>query len=221
MKKLISLLLVLVMALSVLAGCASSETTDPTDDEIVQDPTDGETVDPTNGENEGTTDGENEGGETPASTGSVAILESIWALYADSEKFALMGGNPEAAVMDAPAAWDAAYMENLPYTLQMNPEELVNIDEAATMIHMMNANTFTGAALHMVEGADVAAFASSLRDSIQGAQWICGFPEALVIASVNDEYVVVAFGGLVSTFQAHLTEAYPDAQILYSEAIGG
>ena len=207
MKKLISLLLVLVMALSVLAGCANNETTDPTD---AQDPTDGE--------DEG---GENQGNLAPSGSDTLDILNAIWALYAEGEKFALMGGNPEGGIMDAPGAWDAAYMENLPYTLQMDPEQLTNIDEAATMIHMMNANTFTGAALHMAEGADLAAFASSLRDSIQSAQWICGFPEALVIASINDEFVVVAFGGLVSTFQAHLTEAYPDAQILYSEAIGG
>ena len=65
-----------------------------------------------------------------------------------------------------------------------------------------------------------------MKDAVLGTQWMCGFPEKLAITLVGGEYVVVAFGHdnadapLISTFQTHLTEAYPDAQVLYTENIG-
>ena len=67
---------------------------------------------------------------------SLEVLENIWAMYGDDEKFAIMGGNPEAGIMDAPGVYDMAYAENLTYNLLIPAEQLANVDEAATMIHM-------------------------------------------------------------------------------------
>ncbi len=161
--------------------------------------------------------------EAPAEQVSpLALLEQVWGLYGEDEKFALMGGNPEAGVMDAPGSWDMALSENLTYTLLIPAEELANVTEAATMIHMMNANTFTGGAVKLAEGVDGAAFAQKVRDAIAGNQWICGFPEQMLIAQVGD-CVVITFGlqDTIHSFRAHLTEAAADAAILYDEAITG
>jgi hypothetical protein len=91
------------------------------------------------------------------------------------------------------------------------------------MIHMMNANTFTCGVVHLTEGADAAAFAQAMRDAIQGNQWMCGFPETLVIAVVDGEYVLVTFGlnDAVLPFMNHFSEVYVDAEILFNEAIAG
>lgn len=192
MKKLISLLLVLTMALSILAGCsAAGDTAETTEPEVTG----------------------------PAS--ALEVLENIWALYGDDEKFAVIGGNMESPVDGAPGNYDMAYAENLTYNLLVPAEELANVDEAASMIHMMNANTFTGGVLHLVDGTDATAFASTMRDAILGNQWMCGFPEHLVIADMGGNYLLVSFGvsDAMGPFEAKLSEAYPDANILYSEDI--
>ena len=160
--------------------------------------------------------------ETEIAHTALQILENIWAQYADDEKFAIMGGNPEGGVMDAPAVWDSAMLENLVYTTQISEEQLANVADAATMIHMMNANTFTGAVYHLAEGVDAAEFSQAVRDSVQSAQWMCGFPEKLIVAAIGD-CVLVAYGvnDAMTPFEGHLAAAYPTANVLFNEAIEG
>ena len=195
MKKLISLLLVLVMAVSVMAGCTSGENTETSEPAAAV--------------------------TGPAS--ALEVLENIWALYGDEEKFPVMGGNPEGGVMDVPAVWDAEYLVNLSYSLQLPEAEMENVADAASMINMMNTNTFTGAVLHLNEGVDAATFAATAKDAIKSAQWMCGFPEKLVIADLGGQYLLIAYGvnDAMGPFEAKLAEAYADANVLYSEAITG
>ena len=82
---------------------------------------------------------------------------------------------------------------------------------------MMNANTFTAAAYHAT--GDTAELAQQLRDNIMQCQWMCGFPDKLVVAEVG-EYVVTVFGAdeLVDTFMTHLNGIY-GVSATYDEAI--
>ena len=191
MKKLISLALVLAMALSILAGC-------------------GATAD--NGGNN----------ETAAPASALEVLENVWNLFGDDEKFPVMGGDFEASVMDAPAVWKSELLVDLSYSLQLPEAEMAKVADAATMIHMMNANTFTSAVLHLNEGEDVAAFAANAKECIMSAQWMCGFPEKLVIADMGGNYLLIAYGlnDAINPFEAKLAEAYPNANVICSEAIG-
>lgn len=194
MKKYISMLLALVMVFSLTAcGGAASDETEAPAADV----------------------------QAPAS--ALEVLENIWALYADSEKFPVMGGNPEGGVMDAPAAWDMTYVEGLTSYLMLSAEEIANIDEAATMIHMMNTNTFTGAVLHLKEGVDVAAFAATAKDGIVNGQWLCGSPEKVIVADMGGNYLLIALGAneAMGTFEAKLAEAYPAVTTMYNETIGG
>ena len=193
MKKILALLLAAVMVLS-MAACGNNANTDETQ--------------------------ATEATETAAS--ALEILETIWAKYGEDEKFAIIGGNMESAVDGAPGNYDMAYAENLTYNLLVPADQLASVDQAATMIHMMNANTFTCGVVHLTEGTDVAAFANTMRDAVQGNQWMCGFPETLVIATIGN-YVLVAFGvnDAMTPFQTHFAEAYPNANVLFNEAIAG
>ena len=202
MKKIISLVLAGVMMLG-LAACGTekpAETTAPV-----------ETAPATT--------------EAPAVTveSSLAVLESIWANYGEDEKFAVSGGNMESPVDGAPGNYDMAYAENLSWNLLVPAEQQASIDEAATMIHMMNANTFTSGVVHLTEGTDAAAFAQVMRDAIQSNRWMCGFPETLTVAVIGGEYVVIAFGvnDAMNPFMTHFAEAFPGADILFNEAIEG
>ena len=173
----------------------------------------------------------NNGGETTAATTTeptiatpdtaLDLMEGVWGNYAEEEKFAVIGGNIENPVDNAPGSYDMQYAENLTGTLLIPADQIANITEAATMVHMMNANTFTGGAVKLSADADAAAFATAVRDAIQNNQWMCGFPEKLVVANLGD-YVVIAYGlnDAMGPFQQHLVEACPDITLTYDEAIG-
>ena len=191
MKKLLAFALVLVMGLTVLAGCTGNNA-QPTEPEVAG----------------------------PAS--ALEVLNTIWDKYGDDEKFPVMGGNPEGGAME-PAVWDAAYLVDLSYSLQLAESDMENVADAATMIHMMNANTFTSAVLNLKEGVDKAAFAATAKDAVMNAQWMCGFPEKLIIADMGGQYLLIAYGinDAMNPFEAKLAEAYPTAAVLYNEAIAG
>jgi uncharacterized protein YceK len=190
MKKIIAMLLVVVMAVSVFAACGSNETAD-------------------NGD---------KGGNTAAPASALEVLETIWGKYTDEDKlFPVMGGDGEDMSMDVPGKIDE--MENLQYIMYVPAEEIINVSDAATMQHAMNANTFSCGAVKLAEGVDLQTFAATMKDTLLNNQWMCGFPEKLLIASVGAEYVVIAFGlnDAMTPFQTKLTEAYADANVLFAE----
>ena len=141
----------------------------------------------------------------------------MWNDFGEDEKFAVIGGGPEQENMvdDAPGAYDLTDRSLAEINLVL--PESAQVDEAASLIHMMNANTFTAAAYHAT--GDTAELAQQLRDNIMNRQWMCGFPDKLVVAEVG-EYVVTVFGAneLVDTFMTHLNGIY-GVSATYDEAI--
>ena len=214
MKKIISLALAAVMALSLVAcGTKAPVETNAPETNAPETTAPVETNAP---------EAETNAPETNA-TGAVAVLENIWNLYGEDEKFFVIGGNMENPVDGAPGNYDMAYAENLTYNLLVPAEALASVDEAATMIHAMNANTFTCGVVHLVEGTDAEAFANTMRDAIQNNQWMCGFPETLTVAVLEGGYVLIAFGvnDAMNPFMTHFEEAYGNPTMLINEAIAG
>jgi hypothetical protein len=158
--------------------------------------------------------------ELPGS--ALEILENVWAKYTDAEKFPVIGGNIEANIMDAPGTYDMTYAENMTWNLLVPADRIANVAEAASMIHMMNANTFTCGAFKLADGVTAADFGAAMQQAIQGNQWMCGFPDRMLIQNFGDAYVVVAFGisDTMTAFETHMKEAYPGMETLYSENIG-
>jgi hypothetical protein len=89
------------------------------------------------------------------------------------------------------------------------------------MIHAMIANNFSSGVVHLTEGTDVAAFTAAVHETIKNNPWMCGFPETELIAVVGGEYVLIAFGvnDAMTPFQNHFAAAYPDAEIVYNDAL--
>ena len=156
--------------------------------------------------------------ESPAS--ALEVLETVWAQYGDDEKFPVIGGSMAAPVDGAPGSYDLAD-ENITYSLLIPAEQLANVTEAASMIHMMNANSFTCAAYKLAEGVTAADFGAAMKDAVLNNQWMCGFPDSLLIKAVGDNCVVVAFGvnDAMTPFETHLAAAYPAAETLVSQPI--
>ena len=191
MKKILSLVLVLAMALSLAACGKKAEATETTGIPAQ---------------------------EMPAS--ALEVLETIWADYAEDEKFAVIGGSMAAPVDGAPGSYDIAD-ENITYNLLIPAEQLGNVTEAASMIHMMNANTFTCGVFKLAEGVSAADFGTAMKEAVMGNQWMCGFPETLLIRNFGDVYVLVAFGvnDAMTPFEKHMSSVYPGFETIVNEPI--
>ena len=163
-------------------------------------------------------------GSKNSGTGDVSdaltLLNTVWATYSEEEKFPVTGGDYDHPVDDAPGAFDISNADNMDYMLGFPGPSVANLVDAASLMHMMNANTFTCGAFHVTSKDDVETVASDLRDAIQSKQWMCGFPDKLVIFTY-DQYVVSLYGDeeLVNTFRDKFTATYSDSTIAYDEAI--
>ena len=151
---------------------------------------------------------------------ALTILNAIWNTYSDEEKFPAAGGDSEHAVDGAPGSFDASNADNLSYQLTFPADDASLIDSAASLVHMMNLNTFTCGAFHVADANNVARLADDLRTTIQAKHWMCGFPDKLVIVTVGQS-VFSVYGNeeLVNTFRDKLLASYPTAAAVYDEAI--
>ena len=228
MKKLLAFILAAMMVLAFVScgNTENDETSGSTQNTQTSETTNSGTEETENSTGDETTGTENttdtpDEPETPE-TSALDILNTIWNSYADDEKFAIIGGNGENMIMDAPGKLDHTDTQTMSNSYYIPEANVSMVDDAASMIHMMNTNHFTGGIYHIADSANIADFASAVKDSILGAQWICGFPDELLIISVDD-YVIVAFGAteLIDTFSARTTAAYENAEILYNESIAG
>ena len=151
---------------------------------------------------------------------ALTILNAIWNTYSDEEKFPAAGGDSEHAVDGAPGSFDVSNADSLSYLLTFPADDASLIDSAASLVHMMNLNTFTCGAFHVAVANNVARLADDLRTTIQAKHWMCGFPDKLVIVTVGQS-VLSVYGSeeLVNTFRDKLLASYPTAAAVYDEAI--
>ena len=145
---------------------------------------------------------------------ALALLTAVWDSYPEDAKFSVAGGDSEQYVMDAPGAFSVENPEMLDGSLAFPAAEADQIDEAASLMHMMNANNFTAGAFHLKDEAARQEVAEAVKANLDSRQWLCGFPEEFLIASV-DSYVVCVFGTAenVETFGAQLTGVYGQTQV--------
>ncbi len=156
-------------------------------------------------------------GETEVTVGSaLEILETVWGQFGEDEKFFSMGGDYDNMVDNAPGAVTNA--DFITGVLLVPADASSEIVEAASLVHAMNLNSFTCGAFKV---ADAAAFAETMHEAIASNQWMCGFPDKMVIATFGNEYVLAMFGinDAINPFEEKLVAAYPEATIVYSEAI--
>ena len=165
-------------------------------------------------------DGSAADGDQPAT--ALELLEAVWSSYAEDDKFAVSGGdmNEENMVDDAPGNFSVADGDALDYSLGYPAADADKLADAASLTHMMNANTFTAGAYHLNDKSDMDTVVSDLKDNIMNRQWMCVFPDKLVIVTYGD-YVVSCFGAedLVDQFSGKVTETFADAAVVCDEAI--
>ncbi len=160
--------------------------------------------------------------ETDAASDPKALLDAIWNNYKEDDKFPAAGGDyDEANMVDgAPGNVGLADADSVEHLTGFPAASIGEIDAAASLFHMMNGNSFTCGAYRVKEGTDVDALAQSIRDAIQGRRWMCGFPDKIVIATV-DNYIVSVFGleDLVDNFRDTMLAVYPATSVVFDEPI--
>ncbi len=163
--------------------------------------------------------GKNNEVSTVEITDAAEVLNTVWAAFDEDYKFPVGGGDSENMSMEGPAAFDISKADELEYQVCFPAAMAEKIDGAATMLHMMNANTFTAGAYHLTDAADMKDVAEAVKERTVNNQWMCGFPETLIIVQVSDDYMVSAYGAgdLVDVFKAELLEAYEGATAVLVE----
>lgn len=193
MKKILALLLAAVMVLS-LAACTNKGS-------------EGGATSPA-------------GAQTNQPKSALEILEKVWSKYSADEKFPATGGSEKQMKEDMPGKFDVSDAEALDFELGFPKANASEIDDAASLMHMLNQNNFSCGAYHVKDSGNVEALAGKIKENILARQWLCGFPEKLVILTVGD-YIVSVFGAgeLTDTFVAKLSAEYSSAKQLFDVPI--
>ena len=225
MKKLIAILLAVLMVACFAACGATEDPTNPATDGNVTDlATEGNATDGNIVADE-ITDGnvsEEITEEAADDSAAVSALSAVWnEVVADEALIAAFGATSAeeiAGYFMAPAAFDMSDLETVSATFQISADNAASVEEIAYVMHMMNANNLTAAAYVLAEGTDAIDFANGLKDDIAAAQWMCGFPEKLVIAEA-DGVVIAAFGG-AAVIDAFNTVLVANGTVLVNDMIG-
>ena len=193
MKKILALLLAAVLVFS-FAACAKKEGT-----ESSSSPSDVQTNQPKS---------------------ALEILEKVWGKYTADDKFPATGGSQKHMKDDKPGKFDVSDAEALDFELGFPKAQASEIDDAASLMHMLNQNNFSCGVYHVKSSGNVEALAAKVKENILARQWMCGFPEKLVILSVGD-YIISVFGAgeLINTFVSKLNAEYGSSKQLFDVQI--
>ena len=151
---------------------------------------------------------------------ALEILEKVWGKYTADDKFPATGGSQKHMKDDMPGKFDVSDAEALDFELGFPKDAAEEIDDAASLVHMLNQNNFSCGVYHVKSSGNVEALAAKVKENILARQWMCGFPEKLVILSVGD-YIISVFGAgeLINTFVSKLNAEYGSSKQLFDVPI--
>ena len=149
-------------------------------------------------------------------TDATEILTKTWEQYAVEERFTIMGGHFETAVIDMPAKYDLTQTTDLALMYCVPESQITMIDDAATMIDLYNAGRFMAGAYHVTDADGVKDFAAGIQTQILENQWHGEKPEKLLIVNIDAQYVVAVCGRetLVDEYKQKLEAVYQEMVIV-------
>ncbi len=153
-------------------------------------------------------------------TDTADVINKVVDTYSEENKFFAIGGDMEAPVDGKAGLMKLSDTETVNYMLHTNDELLSQVDEVASFVHAMNANTFTSGAFKLKDATGAEAFTTSLKDSVLATQWMCGVPEKIVVFTVNGgDYVVYAVGNgeAVEYFKTQFTTVMGESAVLVTD----
>ena len=136
---------------------------------------------------------EKEVNEPPTQSTPTELFEAIWDAIPSDKKIPAFGGDYENSVSDKPAAFLGS-AETFDSLLGIPAELFGKIDGAASLMHMMNVNSFTGAVLHFSTAGDAVASTETIKNHILERRWMCGFPDKVIVIDLGGGNLLTAFG---------------------------
>ena len=82
---------------------------------------------------------------------ALEILEKVWSKYSNDEKFPATGGSEKQMKEDMPGKFDVSDAEALDFELGFPKAQASEIDDAASLMHMLNQNSFSMFPSHKTE----------------------------------------------------------------------
>lgn len=150
------------------------------------------------------------------------LLTNTWNGIAEDDRFYVIGGDysEENMVENAAGVYSTADLSELDRVLGFPEAEGSKVLAAASLTHGMLANNFTLGAYQIAAGTDMDTLANALVENIQARQWMCGFPEQLLVAYYGD-CLIGGFGltEQLGSFETALKTAYPDVVIVSTAPI--
>lgn len=156
---------------------------------------------------------------TPQTSGG-EILLNVWQTYPQENRFSIIGGSMENPAEDTPGDLNMAQPQELADRFLFPEAYLGTVKSGASMVHLMNSTIFTGAIVELAEDAPLQELTKQWEENVQKNFWICGHPDKLLIARV-DNHLVMAYGLAenVEIFRETLGKHYAQAQMLVYGAI--
>lgn len=199
-KTSIAILLALALALGA-ASCGDNSSNNETNDTTISDVT-------------------SDDASTSTVSDPVEFLNTVWSRYSDDEKFPAGGGYGDDNIVDGSAGYYELDADTLTWRLHFPADSISDITMVGSIEHMLNSNTFTAAAYTMADKSNADDLARAVRDSIQSTRWMCGFPDKIVIMTIDD-ILFASFGAeeQINTFRDRIIEVYNTAVTYYDEPI--
>ncbi len=177
--------------------------------------------------NETTVSSTDAGNNAAAAENALALLNKVWASYGESEKFPASGGDEANVNFEGPGKFAVDNAEMLDGVLGLPTSLAGKVDDAASLIHAMNANTFTCGVFRFKNAGDAAASAGAIKENILSRRWMCGFPDTMLIMSAPGGYIIAVWGidndsegaKTVSTFKNKVLSAVSGSVVLSEEPI--
>jgi len=188
MKKLIGLMMALAI-IATFAACGTKDETDHTTAQTTTAATENETDITVN-----TGNSADSGIAIDQDTTALELLEQTWIALGGEHQPASIGGHFSEENTGGPATYNLSYAEDLAATLLLPEDQMDSVADAATVVHMLNANSLTAGVIKLSDGTDVQAFADAVADRIANNQWMCGFPEKMSIVQIGDNFLFIAYG---------------------------
>lgn len=203
MKKII-LINILAVCMSVLVVGCNNPSNEPDSN---MDSSSINATDTTDKEEDATEDGMED-------TSAVEIIQNVWDLMGEDNKFPCYGGSIENSVEDGAGEVQITDTNMLTNTLLLPDDVQKNTIEAASLVHMMNTNTFTSATI-LLEGMDADEAADKILNNFMDTEFMCGVPEKITIKVCGD-YVTYAYGEIanVDNFMSCYDSLYVASKVL-------
>lgn len=159
----------------------------------------------------------NKGGASEYENGE-ALLGAVYNTYSEEDKLPVCGGNGENGNPEGPGAFTLDNGEEFETVTGFPADYIENVSDAATMMHLMNANNLTAAAFKF--DGDTNAMIDAYTKSIDDKSWLCGAPETFVLMKA-DGYIISVFGenGMVDSFVKYTEGLIENTEVVVNQPV--